>query len=115
MSHIFAVLSVLPVTKRLLSKDQATDTTPSEGTLLDDLLEPFGACLTPEVAQKLVNLQANEAVVARVEELADKCNEGTLTPDERAEYESYVQVNQVMTLLKAKARKFLQSAAAPSV
>lgn len=93
----------------------ATDTTPSESTLLDDLLEPFGACLTPEVAQKLVNLQANEAVVARVEELADKCNEGTLTPDERAEYESYVQVNQVMTLLKAKARKFLQSTAAPSV
>ena len=93
----------------------AIDTTPSEGTLLDSLLEPFGDCLTPEVAQKLVNLQANEAVVARVDELADKCNEGTLTPDERAEYESYVQVNQVMTLLKAKARKFLQSTAAPSV
>jgi len=93
----------------------AIDTTPSESTLLDGLLEPFSDCLTPEVAQKLVNLHANEAVVARVEELADKCNEGTITPDERAEYESYVQVNQVMTLLKAKARKFLQSAAAPSV
>ena len=93
----------------------AIDTTPSKGTLLDSLLEPFSDCLTPEVAQKLVNLQANEAVVARVEELAGKCNEGTLTPDERAEYESYVQVNQVMTLLKAKARKFLQSTAAHSV
>jgi hypothetical protein len=85
------------------------DTTPSEGALLDDLLEPFGACLTPEVAQRLVNLQANETVLARVEELADKCNEGTLTPDERAEYESYVHVNHVMTMLKAKARKFLRS------
>jgi hypothetical protein len=88
----------------------AIDTTPSEGTLLDGLLEPFGACLTPEVARRLVDLQANATTVARVEELADKCNEGTLTPDERAEYESYVQVNQVMTMLKAKARKFLQSA-----
>lgn len=93
----------------------AIDTTPSEGTLLDGLLEPFSACLTLEVAQKLVNLQANETVIARVEELADKCNAGTLTPDERAEYESYVHVNHVMTMLKAKARKFLQFAAAHSV
>jgi hypothetical protein len=88
----------------------ATNRTPSEGTLLDGLLEPFGACLTPEVGRRLVDLQANATTVARVEELADKCNDGTLTPDERAEYESYVQVNQVMTMLKAKARKFLQSA-----
>jgi uncharacterized protein YnzC (UPF0291/DUF896 family) len=93
----------------------AIDETPSEATLLDGLLEPFGACLTPEVAQKLVNLQANETVLARVEELADKCNEGTLTHDERAEYESYVQVNHVMTMLKAKARKFLQATTAKSV
>ena len=93
----------------------AIDTTPSERMLLDGLLEPFSACLTLEVAQKLVNLQANETVLARVEELADKCNEGTLTPNERAEYESYVQVNHVMSMLKAKARKFLQSSTAQSV
>ena len=92
----------------------AIDTTPSEGTLLDGLLEPFGACLTPEVARKLVDLQVSETVLARVEELADKCNEGTLTPDEHAEYESYVHVNHVMTMLKAKARKFLQSGPAYS-
>lgn len=92
----------------------ATDSTEYEVTLLDSLLEPFGECLTPEVARKLVNLQASPAVVTRVEELADKCNEGTLTSDERAEYESYVQVNHVMTMLKARARKFLQSTAVSS-
>lgn len=92
----------------------AIDAPPYEGTLLDSLLDPFGDCLTPEVARKLVDLQASEPVMARVEELADKCNEGTLTPDERAEYESYVHVNHVMTMLKAKARKFLQSTAAYS-
>jgi len=85
-----------------------------EGTLLDGLLDPFGECLTPEVARKLVNLQASPAVLARVEELADKCNEGALTDDERAEYESYVHVNHVLTMLKIRARKVLQSAAAPS-
>ena len=87
----------------------AIDATPYETTLLDGLLDPFGECLTPEVARKLVEMQAGPAVIARVEVLADKCNEGTLTPEERAEYESYVQVNQVMTMLKARARKFLQS------
>jgi len=86
--------------------------TTHEGTLLDDLLDPFGECLTPEVARKLVNLQASPTVLTRVEELADKCNEGALTDDERAEYESYVQVNHVLTLLKLRARKVLQSATA---
>ena len=89
----------------------AIDSTEHEATLLDSLLEPFGECLTPEVARKLVNLQAGPAVVARVEELADKCNEGALTSDERAEYESYVHVNNVMTMLKARARQFLESIA----
>jgi len=87
----------------------ATDATEHEATLLDGLLDPFGECLTPEVAQKLVDLQASPAVIARVEELAEKCTEGVLTSDERAEYESYVHVNDVMTMLKARARKFLQS------
>ncbi len=92
----------------------AIDAAPYEATLLDGLLEPFGECLTPEVAQKLVDMQAGPAVIARVEALADKCNEGTLTPEEHAEYESYVQVNQVMTMLKVRARKFLQSTVARS-
>lgn len=81
----------------------------AETTLLEGLLAPFGECLTPEVAQKLVHLQASPAVIARVEELAEKCNEGALTDEERAEYESYVHVNDVMTMLKARARQFLQS------
>ncbi len=87
----------------------AMDPTEHETTLLDGLLDPFGECLTPEVAEKLVKLQAGPEVVAGVEELAEKCNEGALTAAERAQYESYVHVNTVMTMLKAKARKFLQS------
>jgi len=90
------------------------DATEYQTTLLDGLLEPFGECLTPEVARKLVNLQASPAVIARVEELAEKCNEGALTPDERAEYESYVHVNDVLTMLKARARQFLQATASSS-
>jgi hypothetical protein len=85
------------------------DSTDHKPTLLDSLLEPFGECLTLEVAEKLVKLRANPVIVAKVEELAEKCNEGQLTTDERDEYESYVHVNNVMMMLKARARKFLQA------
>jgi len=85
------------------------DSTEPKPTLLDSLLDPFGECLTLEVAEKLVKLQANPESVAKVEELAEKCNEGQLTADERDEYENYIHVNNVMMLLKARARKFLQA------
>jgi hypothetical protein len=87
------------------------DSTEHQTTLLDGLLEPFGECLTPEVAKKLVQLRANPEITAKVEELAEKCNEGQLTADERDEYESYIHVNNVMMMMRAKARKFLQTSA----
>lgn len=40
------------------------NSTTDEGTLLDNLLEPFGECLTPEVARKLVNLHATSAIAS---------------------------------------------------
>ncbi|MDH3600307.1 MAG: hypothetical protein OEU26_11775 [Candidatus Tectomicrobia bacterium] len=85
------------------------DSTEHKTTLLDNLLDPFGECLTLEVAEKLVKLRANPEIVAKVEELAEKCNEGQLTTDERDEYESYIHVNNVMMMMKARARKFLQA------
>jgi len=85
------------------------DSTEHKTTLLDSLLDPFGECLTLEVAEKLVKLRANPEIVAKVDELAEKCNEGQLTTDERDEYESYIHVNNVMMMMKARARKFLQA------
>ena len=45
-------------------------------------------------------------MVGRVQELADKANAGTLNDQERAEYEYYV--DDVIGVLKAKARQLLQ-------
>ena len=56
--------------------------------VLDRFLDPFGAFLTPEVAQKLVDFRVDEQTQARIDELADKCNEGQLTPAEREEYDT---------------------------
>jgi hypothetical protein len=44
---------------------------------------------------------------ARLAELAEKANEGTLSTEERAEYEAYVKVGDVLSLLHLKARKLL--------
>jgi hypothetical protein len=52
------------------------------------ILDPVAQCFTPEVAKRVAELRADPAVQARIEELAEKCNEGTITPEEMAEYEN---------------------------
>ncbi|WP_437670252.1 hypothetical protein [Sorangium sp. So ce131] len=74
------------------------------------LLDPVGRCLTPEVARALVSLRADAETQARIEELADKCTEGTLSPDEHDEYSAYVAAIDFLTVLQSKARSVLASA-----
>ena len=76
---------------------------------LNRLLAPIGDCLTPEVAEKLVNLRADAVVQARLEELAAKCTEDSLTDTERAEYDSYIHTLDVLAVLQAKARSVLKA------
>jgi hypothetical protein len=71
------------------------------------LLDAVSSCLTPAVARRLVLLRADPETRARVEELAEKCNEGQLTPEERAEYESCVSTNTLIGILQAKAKALL--------
>ncbi len=74
---------------------------------MDKILEPVANAFSRDVAQALVNIRAGEAVQARVADLAGKCNEGLLTPAEQAEYESYVQAVDMISVLQAKARVWL--------
>lgn len=76
--------------------------------LLDRLVEPVVRILTPEVAQALVQLCADPELQARMEELADKCNEGRLTPEERDEYETNIRFGTFLAILQAKARALLK-------
>lgn len=75
--------------------------------VLDEMLEPVSQCFGMETARALAALRVNERTQARVEELAEKCNEGQLSPDERAEYEAYVQASTLIGILQAKARRVL--------
>jgi hypothetical protein len=79
----------------------------SNGRVWQRILEPVSSSLNDEAARKLIGLKADRKTQARVAALARKCNEGELTPDERAEYESYVMAGEFMAILQAKARLLL--------
>jgi len=75
--------------------------------LLGGLIEPLGRCLTPVSAREILNLRADAKLQRRAEALADKADSGTLSPDERAEYQLFVEIGDLVALLQAKARGFL--------
>ncbi|MEM7311716.1 MAG: hypothetical protein AAF497_01060 [Planctomycetota bacterium] len=79
----------------------------STANYLDRYFEPITQVLTPEVAQQLVSLQPDPVMAARVAELGQKSDAGTLTDEERAEYKDYVDAGTLISLIKAKARRFL--------
>lgn len=80
--------------------------TPS-ASLLDRMLDPVSRCLDAESARKLLDLPLDSAVQNRVDVLAGKANEGQLTEAERAEYEAYINADDIIAILKLKARQQL--------
>jgi len=85
--------------------------TQQSSQILDRLLDPFADCLTPDVALAVANLRARPEVQERIDELAEKCNEGELTPVEQAEYRAIVEAIDFISVLQAKARARLTRAA----
>src|SRR5205807_776046 len=75
---------------------------------IDRLVEPVIRTLTPEVARALIKLRADRELQARMDELAEKCNEGRLTPDEKEEYETSIRFGNFIAIIQAKARALLK-------
>ena len=75
---------------------------------LDRLLEPLAASLSPDVAARIADLRADEAMQSRIDYLAERANEGLLTPEERDEYAGYLHAIDVIAVLQAKARALLR-------
>ncbi|HEV8060232.1 MAG TPA: hypothetical protein VGP68_10180, partial [Gemmataceae bacterium] len=61
----------------------------AEENILDRIFDPLTQCLTPGVARKIIALRADPELQARIDELAEKCNRGTLNEAERIVYETY--------------------------
>lgn len=77
--------------------------------VLDELMEPVSQCFTPEVAKRIVELRASPATQSRIDELADKCTEGTLTDEEKVQYADYVRTINFIGVLQSKARQMLHT------
>ena len=75
---------------------------------LDRLLEPLAASFSKDVAAKVADLRADEVMQARIDYLADRSTEGTLTDEERDEYAGYLHAVNVITVLQAKARSLFR-------
>lgn len=75
----------------------------STTAVLDELIEPVTRCFTPEVARRIVSLRASPELQAKLDDLADRCSEGTLTPEEHQIYESYVRGLNFIGILQANA------------
>ena len=77
--------------------------------VIDSLLDGVIRCLDTESAQRLAELAVDDQLQERVDILAERANEGILTPEERSEYETFVDVSDLIAILRIKARRALDS------
>jgi hypothetical protein len=82
----------------------------STAELLERVLDPLAECLTPDAARKIIALRADPPTQARIDELADKANQGLLTAEDRRDYERFLATFHVITILQSRARRVLQQA-----
>ena len=73
----------------------------------DQLLEPLGSNLSPELARALSKLTVTESIQNTMDTLADKNTEGTLTEKERSHYHSLVTATSLLSVLKSRAKASL--------
>ena len=76
---------------------------------LDGILGPLSRCLDPESARRIVDFQVDRPVQERIDALAERANEGTLSDTERSEYEALINAADFISILKLKARLNLDS------
>ena len=72
------------------------------------IVKPERATFTPELARAILKLDFDREDHQRVELLSAKAQKGALTPEERAELEEYIRVNNELMILQSKARLSLK-------
>ncbi len=76
-------------------------------SILDRFFERVTNAVPLENARAIAQLRADPDDQARIDELADKCNEGVLTDDEREEYDEYLQAIHVIGIVQRAAQRVL--------
>ena len=77
--------------------------------ILRRVIELRSGTLSAAQAEAVLQMEFAEADHARIGELADKSNRGTLTPQEAEEYDGYIAAADLLSLWHSKARLALNS------
>jgi hypothetical protein len=72
--------------------------------LVSELAERLGTTLSDAGAKAILAMEIQGPSPERRQELAEKANEGLLTAEEFAEYETYAQLRGLLSILQSKAR-----------
>jgi len=98
------VWPLIPLYGNLMGMDD-----PTVATALDGLFDTLSRCLDAESAQRVAEFRVGPAVQARIDQLAERANDGMLGGQERAEYEAFINAADFISILKLKARRQLNS------
>lgn len=81
---------------------------------LERFVEHLTRGFTPELARHFAELpEPSPEFQARLDELAEKANEGALSPAEAREYDKYVEYIDFVTFMRLKARARVSGAPCP--
>ena len=81
----------------------------SDSTILERVIKPEQGEFSAELARQVLAFEFPASDYARYEVLCAKASEGALSEQERTELEEYLDVNDFLTVMKAKARAALQN------
>jgi hypothetical protein len=81
-----------------------------EASILSRLICPDRPSLTPDAALGLLSLRFDDAEVRRINQLAEKARDGSLTSEEQALLDGYERIGSLIGLLHSKARQSLVKA-----
>lgn len=73
------------------------------------MVDPIGKALTPDAARAILAVRADDETQDRIDQLADRCTEGSLNPEERAEYQEFVSLFNLLALLQSRAQSVLKA------
>ncbi len=76
----------------------------TKASIFEHVIEPQRGNLSRELAEYILSWNFSPGDHERYEALADKAQEGALTPDEHTEIEDFLAIDSFLAILQAKAR-----------
>lgn len=80
----------------------------TEAQIFTRVIEPMEADFSPEAARMILKLNFPATDVDRMNGLAAKARQGSISPGEDEELEAYIRVGHLLTILQSKARQYLK-------